>query len=105
MECRVFIATLINLSANLVRPKVVKTIGVLSVASLMSTSAFSQISISGYAEVGFMTGSTNGTRSIRNEYGEVKITVDHASKRTKMLFFAKPTQFACTTLSISPLWK
>ena len=58
--------------------KVVKTIGVLSIASLMSTSAFSQISISGYAEVGFMTGSTEGTRSTalsKNLGGESVITV------------------------------
>ena len=58
--------------------KVVKTIGVLSVASLMSTSAFSQISVSGYAEVGFMTGSTQGTRSTalsKNLGGESVITV------------------------------
>jgi hypothetical protein len=58
--------------------KVVKTIGVLSVASLMSTSAFSQISISGYAEVGFITGSTDGTRSTalsKNLGGETVITV------------------------------
>jgi hypothetical protein len=58
--------------------KVVKTIGVLSVASLMSTSAFSQISVSGYAEVGFMTGNTEGTRSTatsKNLGGESVITV------------------------------
>ena len=58
--------------------KVVKTIGVLSVASLMSTSAFSQISVSGYAEVGFMSGSTEGLRSTgnsRNLGGESVITV------------------------------
>jgi len=58
--------------------KVAKTIGVLSVASLMSTSAFSQISVSGYAEVGFMTGSTEGTRSTANSKslgGESIITV------------------------------
>jgi len=58
--------------------KVVKAIGVLSVASLMSTSAFSQISVSGYAEVGFMTGSTNGARSTGNSKnlgGESVITV------------------------------
>jgi hypothetical protein len=58
--------------------KVAKTIGVLSVASLMSTSAFSQISISGYAEVGFITGSTVGTRSTalsKNLGGESVITV------------------------------
>ena len=58
--------------------KVVKTIGVLSVASLISTSAFSQISISGYAEVGFMTGHTDGTRSTalsKNLGGESIVTV------------------------------
>jgi len=58
--------------------RLVKTIGVLSVASLMSTSAFSQISISGYAEVGFMAGSTEGTRSTalsKNLGGESVITV------------------------------
>jgi hypothetical protein len=58
--------------------RLVKTIGVLSVASLMSTSAFSQISISGFAEVGFMTGSTAGTRSTalsKNLGGESVITV------------------------------
>ena len=58
--------------------RLVKTIGVLSVASLMSTSAFSQISVSGYAEVGFMTGSTNGTRSTASGKtlgGESVITV------------------------------
>ena len=58
--------------------KVVKTIGVLSVASLLSTSAFSQISVSGYAEVGFMTGNTEGTRSTANSKtlgGESIITV------------------------------
>ena len=58
--------------------RLVKTIGVLSVASLMSTSAFSQISVSGYAEVGFMTGSTNGTRSTGSTKtlgGESVITV------------------------------
>jgi hypothetical protein len=58
--------------------KVVKTIGVLSVASLMSTSAFSQISVSGYAEMGFMTGNQSGTRSMastKNLGGESVITV------------------------------
>ena len=58
--------------------KVVKAIGVLSVASLMSTSAFSQISVSGYAEVGFMSGSTEGLRSTGNSKnlgGESVITV------------------------------
>ena len=58
--------------------KVVKTIGVLSIASLMSTSAFSQISVSGYAEVGFITGSADGTRAVgpaKNLGGESVITV------------------------------
>jgi hypothetical protein len=43
--------------------KIVKTIGMLSLTSLMSTSAFSQITISGYAEVGMITGSNKHTRS------------------------------------------
>jgi hypothetical protein len=49
--------------------KVVKTIGVLSIASLVSTSAFSQITISGYAEVGFITGSADGTRGTATSKG------------------------------------
>jgi len=49
--------------------KVVKTIGVLSIASLVSTSAFSQITISGYAEVGFITGSADGTRGLVTSKG------------------------------------
>jgi len=49
--------------------KVVKTIGVLSIASLVSTSAFSQITISGYAEVGFLTGSADGTRGTSTSKG------------------------------------
>ena len=63
--------------------KITKTLGVLSVASLISTSAFSQISISGYAEVGFMTGHTDGTRSTalsRNLGGETVITVSGKGK-------------------------
>jgi hypothetical protein len=49
--------------------KIVKTIGVLSLASLMSTSAFSQITISGYAEVGMITGSAKQTRSTAHSKG------------------------------------
>ena len=63
--------------------KITKTLGVLSVASLISTSAFSQISISGYAEVGFMTGHTDGTRSTalsKNLGGETVITVSGKGK-------------------------
>jgi len=58
--------------------KVVKTIGVLSVASLMTTTAFSQITISGYGEVGFITGNASGTRGVANSKGmgsEFLITV------------------------------
>lgn len=40
--------------------KITKIIGVLSVASLMCTSAFSQITITGYAEVGMIQGSAKG---------------------------------------------
>lgn len=49
--------------------KVLKAIGALSVASLMSTSAFSQITISGYAEVGFLTGNDEGTRGLASSKG------------------------------------
>jgi hypothetical protein len=49
--------------------KVVKTIGVLSIASLVSTSAFSQITISGSAEVGFITGNADGTRGTATSKG------------------------------------
>lgn len=49
--------------------KIVKTIGMLSLASLMSTSAFSQITISGYAEVGMITGSNKQTRSTAHSKG------------------------------------
>jgi len=49
--------------------KIAKTIGVLSVASLMSTSAFSQITISGYAEVGMLTGSNKGARAAASSKG------------------------------------
>ena len=49
--------------------KIAKTIGVLSLASLMSTSAFSQITISGYAEVGMLTGSNKGARAAASSKG------------------------------------
>lgn len=41
--------------------KTLKVIGALSVASLISTSALSQITITGYSEVGFITGSMDGS--------------------------------------------
>ena len=63
--------------------KVVKTIGVLSIASLVSTSAFSQIAISGYAEVGFITGNADGTRGTVTSKGlgsEFLVTVSGKGK-------------------------
>jgi hypothetical protein len=58
--------------------KTLKTIGVLTLASLMSTTSFSQITISGYSEVGFLTGGTNGSLAAQNSKGlgsETVITI------------------------------
>ena len=58
--------------------KTLKTIGVLTLASLMSTTSFSQVTISGYSEVGFLTGGTNGTLAAQNSKGlgsETVITI------------------------------
>ena len=58
--------------------KAIKTIGALTLASLMTTTAFSQVTISGYTEVGFMTGGTDGTLAAQNSKGlgnETVITV------------------------------
>lgn len=58
--------------------KIAKTIGVLSLASLMSTTAHAQVTISGYVEAGFLTGSTEGTlntTSSKGFGGETVITV------------------------------
>jgi hypothetical protein len=49
--------------------KAIKSIGVLTLASLMTTTAFSQITISGYTEVGFLTGGTNGSLAAQNSKG------------------------------------
>lgn len=43
----------------------------------------------------------HGARSLSTKQGEIKITIDHASKRTKMIFFAKPTRFAFTTIHVN----
>ena len=40
--------------------KIAKSIGVLCLASLMTTTAYSQITVSGYTEAGFTTGSSDG---------------------------------------------
>jgi hypothetical protein len=58
--------------------KAIKSIGVLALASLMTTTAFSQVTISGYTEVGFLTGGTNGTLAAQNNKGlgnETVITI------------------------------
>jgi len=58
--------------------KTLKTIGVLTLASLMSTTSFSQVTIGGYTEVGFLTGGTNGTLAAQNSKGlggETVITI------------------------------
>jgi hypothetical protein len=58
--------------------KIAKSIGVLSLASLMTTTAHAQLTISGYAEAGFLTGSTKGTLQAVNSKGlggETVITV------------------------------
>ena len=58
--------------------KIAKSIGVLSLASLMTTTAHAQLTISGYAEAGFLTGSTKGTVQAVNSKGlggETVITV------------------------------
>ena len=58
--------------------KIAKTIGVLGLASLMSTTAHAQLTISGYAEAGFTTGSTKGALghvNSKNLGGETVITI------------------------------
>jgi hypothetical protein len=58
--------------------KIAKSIGVLSLASLMTTTAHAQLTISGYAEAGFLTGSTKGTLQAVNSKGlggETVITI------------------------------
>ena len=58
--------------------KIAKSIGVLSLASLMTTTAHAQLTISGYAEAGFLTGSSKGTLQAVNSKGlggETVITV------------------------------
>ena len=58
--------------------KIAKTIGVLSLASLMTTTAHAQLTISGYVEAGFLTGNSEGTlNTVSNKGlgGETVITV------------------------------
>lgn len=58
--------------------KIAKSIGVLGLASLMTTTAHAQLTISGYAEAGFLTGSSKGTLQAVNSKGlggETVITI------------------------------
>ena len=58
--------------------KIAKTIGVLGLASLMTTTAHAQLTISGYVEAGFLTGNTEGTLntvSSKGFGGETVVTV------------------------------
>jgi len=58
--------------------KAIKSLGVLTVASLISTSALAQVTVSGYVEAGFMTGSTKGTLghvNSKNLGGETVVTI------------------------------
>jgi hypothetical protein len=59
--------------------RIVKSAGVLAIASLMTTTAFSQITIGGYVEAGFMTGNTGSNTLVRGTTkgfgGETVITV------------------------------
>ena len=58
--------------------KIAKSIGVLGLASLMTTTAHAQLTISGYAEAGFLTGSQKGGLQAVNSKGlggETVITV------------------------------
>ena len=58
--------------------KIAKSIGVLGLASLMTTTAHAQLTVSGYAEAGFLTGSQKGTLQAVNSKGlggETVITV------------------------------
>ena len=58
--------------------KIAKTIGVLGLASLMTTTAHAHLTISGYVEAGFLTGNSEGTlNTVSNKGlgGETVITV------------------------------
>ena len=58
--------------------KAIKSLGFLTVASLISTSALAQVTVSGYVEAGFMTGSTKGAlghANSKNLGGETVVTI------------------------------
>jgi hypothetical protein len=63
--------------------KIAKSIGVLCLASLMTTTAYSQVTISGYTEAGFTTGSSKGAHvNSKNLGGETVITIAGKGKLT-----------------------
>jgi hypothetical protein len=57
--------------------KAIKSLGVLTVASLISTSALAQVTVSGYVEAGFLTGNNTGgrTASSMGVGGESVVTI------------------------------
>jgi len=62
--------------------KVTKTlIGAATIASLMSTTAFSQVTVTGYAEMGMIKGSTKGVATTsRGLGGESAVTITGKGK-------------------------
>jgi len=57
--------------------KAIKSLGVLTVASLISTSALAQVTVSGYVEAGFLTGNNTGGRTASSQGvgGESVVTI------------------------------
>jgi hypothetical protein len=49
--------------------KAIKSLGFLTVASLISTSALAQVTVSGYVEAGFLNGNSNGSRILASSSG------------------------------------
>jgi hypothetical protein len=57
--------------------KAIKSLGFLTVASLISTSALAQVTVSGYVEAGFLTGNNTGGRTASSSGmgGESVVTI------------------------------
>ena len=49
--------------------KAIKSLGILTVASLISTSALAQVTVSGYVEAGFLSGNSVGARKLSSSQG------------------------------------
>jgi hypothetical protein len=64
--------------------KAIKSLGFLTMASLISTSALAQVTVSGYVESAFLTGSNQGARTANSQGigGETVITVTGKGKLT-----------------------